>query len=65
MKSLVVLKHGDGVAGSVEDEEAERGCIAVLADAFPGAERIGLIAYTDLKPDDYWTKVGYDWYAGL
>jgi hypothetical protein len=28
-------------------------------------KRIGLIAYTDLKPDDYWTKVGYDWYAGL
>jgi hypothetical protein len=28
-------------------------------------KRIGLIAYTDLKPDDYWTKLGYDWYAGL
>jgi hypothetical protein len=26
---------------------------------------IGLIAYTDEKPDDYWTKLGYDWYAGL
>ena len=26
---------------------------------------IGLIAYTDDKPDDYWTKLGYDWYAGL
>ena len=24
-----------------------------------------LIAYTDQKPDDYWTKLGYDWYAGL
>jgi hypothetical protein len=32
VKSLVVLKHADCVAGSVEDEEAERGCIAVLAD---------------------------------
>lgn len=28
-------------------------------------KRIGLIAYTDLRPDDYWTKLGYDWYAGL
>ncbi len=26
---------------------------------------IGLIQYTDEKPDDYWTKLGYDWYAGL
>lgn len=28
-------------------------------------KRIGLITYTDQKPDDYWTKLGYDWYAGL
>ncbi len=28
-------------------------------------KRIGLIAYTDDEPDDYWTKLGYDWYAGL
>ena len=28
-------------------------------------KRIGLIAYMDNKPDDYWTKLGYDWYAGL
>ena len=28
-------------------------------------KRIGLIAYTHDKPDDYWTKLGYDWYAGL
>ena len=28
-------------------------------------KRIGLIAYTDQRPDDYWTKLGYDWYAGL
>ena len=26
---------------------------------------IGLIQYTNDKPDDYWTKLGYDWYAGL
>ena len=28
-------------------------------------KRIALITYTDNKPDDYWTKLGYDWYAGL
>jgi DMSO/TMAO reductase YedYZ molybdopterin-dependent catalytic subunit len=28
-------------------------------------KRIGLISYTDSKPDDYWTKLGYDWYGGL
>ena len=28
-------------------------------------KRIGLIAYTNEKPDDYWTELGYDWYAGL
>jgi hypothetical protein len=28
-------------------------------------KRIGLIAYTDVKPDDFWEKLGYDWYAGL
>lgn len=28
-------------------------------------KRIGLIAYTNDRPDDYWTKLGYDWHAGL
>jgi hypothetical protein len=28
-------------------------------------KRIGVIAYSNVKPDDYWTKLGYDWYAGL
>jgi molybdopterin-dependent oxidoreductase-like protein protein len=28
-------------------------------------KRIGLIHYTNERPDDYWTKLGYDWYAGL
>jgi hypothetical protein len=28
-------------------------------------KRVALIAYTDTTPDDYWTKLGYDWYAGL
>lgn len=28
-------------------------------------KRIGLIAYTDQHPDDYWAKLGYDWFGGL
>ena len=28
-------------------------------------KRIGLIAYTNEKPADYWTTLGYDWYGGL
>ena len=28
-------------------------------------KRIALIRYMDMKPDDYWTHLGYDWYAGL
>ena len=28
-------------------------------------KRIGLVAYTDLKPDDFWTNLGYDWSASL
>lgn len=28
-------------------------------------KRVGLIAFMDERPDDYWTKLGYDWYAGL
>ncbi len=28
-------------------------------------KRIGVITYTDTKPDDYWAEEGYDWFAGL
>lgn len=28
-------------------------------------KRIGKIAYTNQRPDDYWADDGYDWYAGL
>jgi len=27
-------------------------------------KRIGTIAFTDARPDDYWAKLGYDWHAG-
>jgi hypothetical protein len=36
-----------------------------LKYGYKQVKRIGLIAYTDQKPDDFWTKLGYDWYAGL
>ena len=28
-------------------------------------KRIGKIAYTNNRPEDYWANEGYDWYAGL
>ena len=28
-------------------------------------KRIGTIAYTNKRPQDYWANEGYDWYAGL
>ncbi|MDX1584334.1 MAG: molybdopterin-dependent oxidoreductase [Thermoanaerobaculia bacterium] len=28
-------------------------------------KRIATIRYTDQRPDDYWAKRGYDWYAGF
>jgi len=28
-------------------------------------KRIGLIRYTNDRPDDYWADEGYDWFAGL
>lgn len=28
-------------------------------------KRIGLIQYTNKRPDDYWAEEGYDWYSGL
>jgi hypothetical protein len=28
-------------------------------------KQIGLIRYTDARPNDYWANLAYDWYAGL
>jgi DMSO/TMAO reductase YedYZ molybdopterin-dependent catalytic subunit len=28
-------------------------------------KRIGLIRYTNERPEDYWAEQGYDWFAGL
>jgi nucleotide-binding universal stress UspA family protein len=36
------------------------GAAAAAAYGYKQIKRIGLIAYTNEKPDDYWTKLGYD-----
>jgi DMSO/TMAO reductase YedYZ molybdopterin-dependent catalytic subunit len=28
-------------------------------------KRIGMISFTNQKPEDYWADEGYDWFAGL
>ena len=28
-------------------------------------KRVGTIAYTNQRPQDYWANEGYDWFAGL
>jgi DMSO/TMAO reductase YedYZ molybdopterin-dependent catalytic subunit len=32
---------------------------------YKNIKRIGAIRFTDERPDDFWGKRGYDWYAGL
>jgi DMSO/TMAO reductase YedYZ molybdopterin-dependent catalytic subunit len=32
---------------------------------YKNLKRIGLIRFSDERPPDYWTRRGYDWYAGL
>ncbi len=49
----------DAVArGAAPDPHADQ--IWLQTDQADRADR-----YTNDKPDDYWTKLGYDWYAGL
>jgi DMSO/TMAO reductase YedYZ molybdopterin-dependent catalytic subunit len=31
---------------------------------FKSIKRIGAIRFTDERPDDFWARYGYDWYAG-
>ncbi len=39
---------------------------AVLTEPYAQSQtQRGLIAHTDKQPDDYWTKLVYDRYAGL
>jgi hypothetical protein len=59
---LVTHMHGVPLT---QDHGAPLRLHTPLKYGYKQIKRIGLIAYTDLKPDDYWTKLGYDWYAGL
>ncbi|MBI3863752.1 MAG: hypothetical protein HY290_17835 [Planctomycetia bacterium] len=36
-----------------------------VKDGYKSLKRIGSIQFTDNRPDDFWAKYGYDWYAGL
>jgi DMSO/TMAO reductase YedYZ molybdopterin-dependent catalytic subunit len=59
---LVTEMHG---APITQEHGAPMRLYTPLKYGYKQVKRIGLIAYTNLKPDDYWTKLGYDWYAGL
>jgi len=59
---LVTEMHGAPLA---QEHGAPMRLYTPLKYGYKQVKRIGLIAYTNLKPDDYWTKLGYDWYAGL
>ena len=58
---------GDGDDGCSADTISWRPVAPAHADkyGYKQIKRIGLISYTNERPDDYWTKLGYDWYAGL
>ena len=59
---LVTAMHG---APLTQEHGAPMRLYTPLKYGYKQVKRIGLIAYTNTKPDDYWTKLGYDWYAGL
>jgi DMSO/TMAO reductase YedYZ molybdopterin-dependent catalytic subunit len=39
--------------------------VAPVKYGIKNIKRIGLIRYTNTRPDDYWAEEGYDWFAGL
>jgi hypothetical protein len=59
---LVTEMHG---APLTQEHGAPMRLYTPLKYGYKQVKRVGLIAYTNRKPDDYWTKLGYDWYAGL
>jgi hypothetical protein len=59
---LVTEMHG---APLTQEHGAPMRLYTPLKYGYKQVKRIGLIAYTNERPDDYWTKLGYDWYAGL
>ena len=59
---LVTHMHGQPLA---QEHGAPLRLHMPIKYGYKQLKRIGLIAYMDTRPDDYWTKLGYDWYAGL
>jgi hypothetical protein len=59
---LVTHMHGEALT---QEHGAPLRLHMPIKYGYKQLKRIGLVAYTDVKPDDYWTKLGYDWYAGL
>lgn len=59
---LVTHMHGEPLA---QEHGAPLRLHMPIKYGYKQLKRIGLIAYMDTKPDDYWTRLGYDWYAGL
>jgi len=62
-QSLLVTEIGGQLLG--QDHGAPLRLYMPIKYGYKQLKRIGLIAYMDTKPDDYWTKLGYDWYAGI
>jgi DMSO/TMAO reductase YedYZ molybdopterin-dependent catalytic subunit len=62
-QSLLVTEMGGGTLSQLQG--APLRLHMPIKYGYKQIKRIGLIAYTDQKPDDFWTKLGYDWYAGL
>ncbi len=62
-QSLIVTEMGGKPLS--QEHGAPARLFTPLKYGYKNLKRIGLIAYTDTRPDDYWTKLGYDWYAGL
>ncbi len=47
-----------------EEHGAPLRLVIPLKYGIKAIKRIGKIVYTKTRPDDYWAKLGYDWYAG-
>jgi hypothetical protein len=62
-QSLLVMEMGGEPLG--QEHGAPLRLHMPIKYGYKQLKRVGLIAYMDSKPDDYWTKLGYDWYAGL
>ena len=59
---LVTEMHGQPLT---QDHGAPLRLHMPIKYGYKQLKRIGLIAYSFQKPDDYWTHLGYDWFAGL